>query len=53
MFGYGMICWLILGSLIMGRLLFRPMLPAALVPTLAIEVAPAAVASPWPISLSW
>jgi tellurite resistance protein len=45
MFGYGMVCWLILGSLIMGRLLFRPMLPAALVPTLAIEVAPAAVAS--------
>jgi tellurite resistance protein len=45
MFGLGMICWLVLGSIIMGRLLFRPLLPAALLPTLAIEVAPAAVAS--------
>lgn len=45
MFGLGVICWIVLGSLILGRLLFRPMLPAALQPTLAIEVAPAAVAS--------
>lgn len=45
MFGWGMICWLVLGSIILGRLLFRPMLPPALVPTLAIEVAPAAVAT--------
>ena len=45
MFGLGMVCWLVLGSIIMGRLLFRPMLPPALQPTLAIEVAPAAVAS--------
>jgi tellurite resistance protein len=45
MFGLGLICWIVLGSLILGRLLFRPMLPPALQPTLAIEVAPAAVAS--------
>ncbi|TWP38320.1 TDT family transporter [Leekyejoonella antrihumi] len=44
MFGLGVLCWIVLGSLILGRLLFRPMLPAALQPTLAIEVAPAAVA---------
>ncbi len=45
MFGLGLICWIVLGSIILGRLLFRPMLPPALQPTLAIEVAPAAVAS--------
>ncbi|MFF7212910.1 TDT family transporter [Streptomyces sp. NPDC008238] len=45
MFGLGTVCWMILGSVIMGRLLFRPLPPAPLLPTLAIEVAPAAVAS--------
>lgn len=45
MFGLGVLCWIVLGSLILGRLMFRPMLPAALQPTLAIEVAPAAGAS--------
>jgi tellurite resistance protein len=45
MFGLGTICWLVLGSIILGRLFFRPALPKALVPTMAIEVAPAAVAS--------
>jgi tellurite resistance protein len=45
MFGLGVICWVVLGSIILGRLLFRPMLPPPLQPTLAIEVAPAAVAS--------
>ncbi len=45
MFGFGMVCWLVLGSIILGRLFFRPQLPRALMPTLAIEVAPAAVAS--------
>jgi tellurite resistance protein len=45
MFGLGLICWLVLGSIILGRLLIRPSLPEALTPTLAIEVAPAAVAS--------
>jgi len=43
-FGIGIGCWLLLGSLVWNRLFFRPMLPAALVPTLAIEVAPPAVA---------
>ena len=45
MFGLGLICWLVLGSVIMGRLLLRPVLPPPLLPTLAIEVAPPAVAS--------
>jgi tellurite resistance protein len=45
MLGLGAICWLVLGSITMGRLLFRPPLPSPLLPTLAIEVAPAAVAS--------
>jgi tellurite resistance protein len=44
MLGLGVVCWIVLGSVIIGRLLFRPMLPAPLQPTLAIEVAPAAVA---------
>jgi tellurite resistance protein len=43
--GFGVISWIVLGSLILGRLFFRPLLPAALQPTMAIEVAPAAVAS--------
>ena len=43
--GFGIVSWLILGSLILGRLIFRPTLPDALMPTVAIEVAPAAVAS--------
>ena len=43
-FGVGIVCWLLLGSTILNRLFFRPALPAALVPTLAIELAPAAVA---------
>ncbi|MEV8047134.1 TDT family transporter [Streptomyces griseoluteus] len=45
MFGLGFICWVILGSMILGRLFFGPPLPPPLVPTLAIEVAPAAVAT--------
>ncbi|MGK5741279.1 hypothetical protein [Micromonospora sp. URMC 103] len=44
MLGLGLVCWLVLGSLILNRLFVRPMLPAPLVPTLAIEVAPSAVA---------
>ena len=45
LFGYGVVCWLVLGSIILARLFFRPALPAALLPTLAIEVAPAPVAN--------
>jgi uncharacterized membrane protein YfcA len=40
-----MIAWLVIGSIIPGRLFFGPRLPEALVPTLAIQVAPGAVAS--------
>ncbi len=43
-FGIGMICWVVLGSIILNRLFFRPRLPAGLVPTLAIEMAPPVVA---------
>ena len=43
-FGIAMLCWLLLGSLILNRLFFTNTLPAALIPTLAIEVAPPAVA---------
>jgi len=45
MLGFGVLSWIVLGSLILGRLFFRPLLPPALQPTMAIEVAPAAVAS--------
>ena len=45
MFGFGVLSWLTIGSIIMGRLFLRPPLPAQLFPTLTIEVAPAAVAS--------
>jgi tellurite resistance protein len=44
MLGLGFICWLVLGSLLLNRLFIRPPLPAPLVPTLAIEVAPPALA---------
>jgi tellurite resistance protein len=43
-FGIGMGCWLLLGSALWARLLLRPALPAPLRPTLAIELAPPAVA---------
>lgn len=45
MLGLGLVCWFILGSIILARLFFRPALPAALAPTMAIEIALAAVAS--------
>jgi tellurite resistance protein len=45
LFGLGMICWLILGSMILMRLFFWAALPDALTPTLAFEVAPPAVAT--------
>lgn len=43
--GLGLVCWLILGSMILARLILRPSLPDPLAPTMAIELAPAAVAS--------
>ena len=45
LFGFGVISWLVLGSIVLGRLLLGPPLPGPLTPTLAIEVAPAAVAT--------
>lgn len=45
MLGVGVVYWFILGSMILSRLMFRPPLPDALAPTLAIEIAPAAVTS--------
>jgi tellurite resistance protein len=45
LFGLGVTAWIVYGSIIMGRLILGPPLPESLVPTLTIEVAPAAVAS--------
>jgi tellurite resistance protein len=42
-FGIGVICWLMLGALLLNRLHFRAQLPDALTPTLAIELAPPTV----------
>jgi tellurite resistance protein len=42
--GLGVLSWLLIGSVIMARLLFRPPLPQPLTPTLAIDVAPPALA---------
>ncbi|WP_405883537.1 TDT family transporter [Streptomyces sp. NBC_01136] len=44
MFGYGLICWFVLGSILLMRLFTQPMLPPPLLPTIAIEVAPPVVA---------
>jgi tellurite resistance protein len=43
-FGIGIICWFLIGSTIVNRLFFRPMLPPSMLPTMAIEVAPPVVA---------
>ena len=43
-FGIGIVCWLVIGSVIANRLFFRRSLPPPLVPTLAIELAPPVVA---------
>jgi tellurite resistance protein len=43
-FGIGLVSWIVLGSVLLQRLFFRPMLPAPLIPLLAIELAPPAVA---------
>jgi len=44
MFGYGTVCWIVLGSIILTRLFTQPALPVGLRTTLAIEVAPPVVA---------
>jgi tellurite resistance protein len=43
-FGIGGLAVVFLGSIVLNRLFFRPRLPAALTPTLAIELAPPAIA---------
>jgi len=43
-FGIGVICWILFASMILNRLFTRPALPAALVPTMAIELGIPAVA---------
>jgi tellurite resistance protein len=43
-FGIGVLCWVMLGSVILNRLFIRPALPSALVPTMAIELGIPAVA---------
>ena len=45
LFGIGLVAWIVIGSIILGRLIIGPPLSPALTPTLAIEVAPAAVAT--------
>jgi len=63
MFGFGALSWLVVGSIVLGRLYLRPMLPPPLLlPMLAIEVAPppspawpgstvtATTSTPWPPS---
>jgi tellurite resistance protein len=43
-FGIGAVAWVFMSSVVLNRLFFRPRLPAALIPTLAIELAPPALA---------
>ena len=45
-FGIGVICWILFASMILSRLFTRPALPAALAPTMAIELGIPAVAGP-------
>lgn len=44
LFGYGLVCWVVLGSIILVRLFTLPLPPTPLIPTLAIELAPPVVA---------
>jgi tellurite resistance protein len=43
-FGVGVASWVLISSVTLNRLFFRPRLPPSLIPTMAIELAPAAVA---------
>jgi tellurite resistance protein len=43
-FGIGMVAWVFVSSVVLNRMFFRPRLGAGLIPTMAIEVAPPAVA---------
>lgn len=44
LFGYGTVSWLVLGSILLQRTFVEKRLPAPLVPTMAIQMAPPAVA---------
>lgn len=44
MFGFGFICWVVLGSILLLRLFTQPALPNHLLPVIAIEFAPPVVA---------
>ncbi|MFE2823432.1 TDT family transporter [Streptomyces sp. NPDC059271] len=44
MFGYGLVCWFVLGSILLLRLFTQPRLAPPLLPTMAIELAPPVVA---------
>jgi tellurite resistance protein len=44
MLGYGIVCWFLLGSILLVRLFTQPALPPPLLPTIAIELAPPVVA---------
>src|SRR5207244_5752253 len=43
-FGVGVASWVLIGSVTLNRMFFRPRLAPSLFPTMAIELAPAAVA---------
>jgi tellurite resistance protein len=43
-FGVGIASWVLISSVTLNRMFFRPRLPPGLIPTMAIELAPAAVA---------
>ncbi|MET7419904.1 hypothetical protein [Dactylosporangium sp. NPDC005555] len=44
LFGLGLVSWLVIESIVLARLCFRPPLPPQLQPTLAIQAAPPALA---------
>jgi tellurite resistance protein len=43
LFGIGVVCWVLVGSILLNRLFFLPRLPPPLIPTWALEIAPPAV----------
>jgi tellurite resistance protein len=43
-FGLGVAAWVLISSVVLNRMFFRPRLAPSLIPTMAIELAPAAVA---------
>ena len=51
-FGIGLVCWFVLSSVVLHRLFFKPTLPGALIPTLAIELTPPIVAGNAYVSLT-